>query len=59
MLIDGLTDVYGEYHMGITAENVAEKFSVTREEQDEFAHNSQMKAASAQEKNLLRKKLFL
>lgn len=50
MLIDGLTDVYGEYHMGITAENVAEKFSVTREEQDEFAHNSQMKAANAQEK---------
>lgn len=50
MLIDGLTDVYGEYHMGITAENVAEKYSVSREDQDKFAHNSQMKAARAQEK---------
>ncbi|NVR40022.1 thiolase family protein [Listeria monocytogenes] len=58
MLIDGLTDVYGEYHMGITAENVAEKFSVTREEQDEFAHNSQMKAASAQEKNLFEEEII-
>ncbi|WP_143754825.1 thiolase family protein, partial [Listeria seeligeri] len=52
MLIDGLTDVFGEYHMGITAENVAEKFAVSREEQDAFAHNSQMKAARAQEKDL-------
>lgn len=58
MLIDGLTDVYGEYHMGITAENVAEKFSVTREEQDEFAHNSQMKAANAQEKNLFEEEII-
>ncbi|MGJ5253521.1 thiolase family protein [Listeria monocytogenes] len=58
MLIDGLTDVYGEYHMGITAENVAEKFSVTREEQDEFAHNSQMKAASAQEKKLFEEEII-
>ncbi|MDT0048371.1 thiolase family protein [Listeria cossartiae subsp. cayugensis] len=58
MLIDGLTDVYGEYHMGITAENVAEKFSVSREEQDKFAHNSQMKAASAQEKNLFTEEII-
>lgn len=58
MLIDGLTDVYGEYHMGITAENVAEKFSVSREEQDKFAHNSQMKAASAQEKNLFSEEII-
>ncbi|EAG1709254.1 thiolase family protein [Listeria monocytogenes] len=58
MLIDGLTDVYGDYHMGITAENVAEKFSVTREEQDKFAHNSQMKAASAQEKNLFEEEII-
>lgn len=52
MIIDGLTDVFGDYHMGITAENVAEKFAVSREEQDAFAHNSQMKAAKAQAKNL-------
>ncbi|ELY0461724.1 thiolase family protein [Listeria innocua] len=57
MLIDGLTDVYGEYHMGITAENVADKYSVSREEQDKFAHNSQMKAARAQEKNLFEEEI--
>lgn len=57
MLIDGLTDVYGEYHMGITAENVAKKFAVSREEQDKFAHNSQMKAANAQEKNLFEEEI--
>lgn len=58
MLIDGLTDVFGEYHMGITAENVAEKFAVSREEQDTFAHNSQMKAARAQEKNLFEEEII-
>ncbi|WP_271001401.1 thiolase family protein [Listeria seeligeri] len=58
MLIDGLTDVFGEYHMGITAENVAEKFAVSREEQDAFAHNSQMKAARAQEKNLFEEEII-
>lgn len=57
MLIDGLTDVYGEYHMGITAENVAKKFAVSREEQDKFAHNSQMKAANAQGKNLFEEEI--
>lgn len=57
MLIDGLTDVYGEYHMGITAENVAEKYAVSREDQDKFAHNSQMKAARAQEKNLFEEEI--
>ena len=47
MIIDGLFDVYNEYHMGVTAENVAEKFQVTRKEQDEFAVKSQNKAAEA------------
>ena len=47
MLIDGLIDVYNQYHMGVTAENVAEKYQITRKEQDEFAVNSQSKAAAA------------
>jgi acetyl-CoA C-acetyltransferase len=48
MIRDGLTDVFYGYHMGITAENVAEKWQITREEQDQFATDSQAKAAAAQ-----------
>jgi len=48
MVHDGLWDVYNDYHMGITAENVAEKFGITREQQDEYAVNSHKKAAAAQ-----------
>jgi len=44
---DGLTDVFHGYHMGITAENIAEKFGFTREEQDQFAASSQQKAERA------------
>ncbi len=47
MIYDGLWDVFGNYHMGITAENVAEKYNVTREEQDEFSAISQNKAEAA------------
>lgn len=47
MVNDGLWDVYNNYHMGITAENVAEKYHITREEQDEFALNSHRKAVEA------------
>lgn len=47
MVYDGLTDVFNQYHMGITAENVAEKYNITREEQDEFAYRSQKLAAEA------------
>jgi acetyl-CoA C-acetyltransferase len=47
MIYDGLWDVFGNYHMGITAENVAEKYDVTREEQDEFSAKSQNKAEVA------------
>ncbi|MBL8361006.1 MAG: acetyl-CoA C-acetyltransferase [Rubrivivax sp.] len=49
MIVDGLWDVYNQYHMGITAENVAKKYGVTREAQDALALASQMKAAAAQE----------
>ena len=48
MIKDGLWDAFHGYHMGITAENVAEKFQVTREEQDKFALRSQQKAIEAQ-----------
>src|SRR2546429_830260 len=47
MVNDGLWDIYNNYHMGITGENVAEKYGITREEQDEFAVNSHRKAISA------------
>ena len=47
MVNDGLWDIYNNYHMGITGENVAEKYDITREEQDEFAVNSHRKAIAA------------
>jgi acetyl-CoA C-acetyltransferase len=47
MIVDGLWDVYNQYHMGVTAENVARKFEVSRAEQDEFALQSQLKAEAA------------
>ena len=47
MITDGLWDVYNQYHMGITAENVAKKYEITREQQDALALASQQKAAAA------------
>jgi acetyl-CoA C-acetyltransferase len=49
MITDGLWDVYNQYHMGITAENVARKYGITREQQDALALASQQKAAAAQD----------
>jgi len=49
MIVDGLWDVYNQYHMGITAENVAKEKSVSREQQDALALASQQKAAAAQD----------
>ena len=49
MIVDGLWDVYNQYHMGITAENVAKKYSITRDMQDALALASQTKAAAAQD----------
>ena len=49
MIVDGLWDVYNQYHMGTTAENIAKKYGVTREAQDALALGSQQKAAAAQE----------
>lgn len=47
MVYDGLTDVYNQYHMGVTAENIAKKYDISREEQDAFSLGSQQKAAAA------------
>ncbi len=47
LLYDGLTDAFNQYHMGITAENIAEEFNISREEQDSFALSSQNKALKA------------
>jgi acetyl-CoA C-acetyltransferase len=49
MIVDGLFDVYNKYHMGITAENVAKKYDISRDKQDALALASQQKAAAAQE----------
>jgi acetyl-CoA C-acetyltransferase len=49
MIVDGLWDVYNQYHMGITAENVAKKYEISRDAQDELALGSQTKAAAAQD----------
>ena len=51
MIKDGLWDAFHGYHMGTTAENVATKFQVTRDQQDKFAFNSQEKALKAQKEN--------
>ena len=51
MIKDGLWDAFNGYHMGITAENVAQQFQVTRKDQDKFAFESQMKALKAQKEN--------
>src|ERR1700726_1075410 len=48
MVHEGLWDIYNDYHMGVTGENVAEKYGITREEKDEFAVNSHRKAVVAQ-----------
>lgn len=51
MITDGLWDVYNQYHMGVTAENLARQWKISREEQDEFAASSQQKAEAAQSTN--------
>ena len=58
MLNDGLIDSFNHYHMGVTAENVAEKFQVTRDEQDKFALKSQEKALKAQKENKFKEEII-
>lgn len=58
LLIDGLTDAFSGEHMGITAENVAEQFHVTREMQDQFAYESQLRARKAQESGVFKDEIL-
>ena len=58
MIKDGLWDAFYGYHMGVTAENVAEKFQVTRDEQDKFALKSQEKALKAQKENKFKEEII-
>ena len=58
MIKDGLWDAFHGYHMGITAENVAEKFQITRQEQDKFALKSQEKALIAQKQNKFKEEII-
>ena len=58
MIKDGLWDAFHGYHMGVTAQNVAEKFQVTREEQDIFALKSQEKALKAQKQNRFKEEII-
>ena len=58
MINDGLTDSFNDYHMGVTAENVAEKFQITRDEQDIFSLNSQQKTQEAVNNNKFKDELI-
>jgi len=49
MVYDGLWDIFNDYHMGVTAENLAESYNISKDEQDEFAYKSQMKCKAAQD----------
>ena len=57
-ICDGLTDVFGQYHMGITAENIAVKYGITREMQDHFALESQQRYAAANKKDLFKSEII-
>lgn len=57
LIVDGLTDAFNQYHMGITAENVAKEFNVSRQDQDEFSVNSQMKAKAANDGQLFEEEI--
>jgi acetyl-CoA C-acetyltransferase len=57
MIVDGLWDVYNQYHMGITAENVAKEHGIDRAQQDKFAYASQQKAAAAQDAGRFREEI--
>ena len=58
MIVDGLWDAFNQYHMGVTAENVAQQFGVTRKDQDEFAANSQQKTEAAQKAGKFRDEIL-
>jgi acetyl-CoA C-acetyltransferase len=57
MIVDGLWDAYNNYHMGTTAENVAQKYGISRRDQDEFAAHSQQKAEAAQKAGIFKNEI--
>ena len=57
MIYDGLVDAFNNYHMGVTAENIAEKFKISRKEQDDFALNSQKKTQLSLEQSKFKDEL--
>jgi len=57
MVYDGLWDIFNDYHMGVTAENLAEAYSISREEQDEFAYKSQLKYKTAREEDKFKEEI--
>ena len=57
LIKDGIWDIFNGYHMGVTAENVAEKWQITRDQQDEMALNSQLKAEEAQKNGKFQKEI--
>ena len=58
MIFDGLIDAFNNYHMGVTAENIAKRFNISRQEQDQFALNSQNKTQNAINNNIFEKELI-
>ena len=58
MIFDGLLDAFNNYHMGVTAENIAKKFNISRQEQDQFALNSQDKTQNAINNNIFKEELI-
>ncbi len=58
MIVDGLWDVFNQYHMGVTAENIAKKFEITRAEQDAFAALSQQRAEAAQKQGRFKEEII-
>ena len=58
MIFDGLLDAFNNYHMGVTAENIAKRFNISRQEQDQFALNSQNKTQNAINNNIFEKELI-
>lgn len=58
MIKDGLLDSFNDYHMGVTAENVAEKYKISRDEQDNFSLNSQKKTEKAYSQNRFKDELI-
>ncbi len=58
MINDGLLDSFNDYHMGVTAENVAEKYKISRDEQDNFSLNSQKKTEKAYSENKFKDELI-